>query len=191
MLKKLTLSADAKLSFLKQFRDLLIGMVQKLQERSPLKYCLVRSAAAFDPIVMVESKSNASNLFGGIVDAMYEQNRLTCNEGDNAKAQFDDFLATVVRTNVEHFSNFDFSRQRLDEFLTVYLLGVKKYATLFKVFKFVCILSHGQASIERGFNVNSEVLIENLLKESLIGQRLVYDQLRSFNTKISEIPITR
>ena len=124
MLKKLTLSADAKLSFLKQFRDLLIGMVQKLQERSPFKYCLVRSAAAFDPILMVESKSNASNLFGGIADAMYEQNRLTCNEGDNAKAQFDDFLATVVRTNIEHFSNFDFSRQRLDEFLTVYLLGV-------------------------------------------------------------------
>ena len=31
--------------------------------------------------------------------------------------------------------------------------------------------------------------MENLPKESLIGQRLVYDQLRSFNTKISEIPI--
>ena len=99
MLKKLTVSADAKLTFLKQFRDLPIGMVQKLQERSPLKYALVRSAAAFDPIVMVESESNASNLFGGIVDAMVEQNRLTCNEGDNAKDQFDDFLASVVRTD--------------------------------------------------------------------------------------------
>ena len=32
---------------------------------------------------------------------------------------------------------------------------------------------------------------ENLMKESLISRRLVYDQLRSFNTKISEIPITR
>ena len=41
MLQKPTLSADSKLSFLKLFYDLLIGMVQKLQEHSQLKYALV------------------------------------------------------------------------------------------------------------------------------------------------------
>ena len=191
MLKKLALSVDAKASFMKQYRNFLIGMVQKLQERSPLKYALVRCAASFDPMMMVEYPTQASTLFGGFVDVLFDQKRITCSEGDDAKAQFDDFLVSVVRPNSDIFSKFDYTKQRLDEFMTVYLVGQKKYALLFKIFKFVCVLSHGQASIERGFNVNSEVLVENLLQESLISQRIVYDQLRSYEAKIPDIPITR
>ena len=191
MLKKLALSADAKASFMKEYRNLLIGMVQKLQERSPLKYAIVRCAASFDPVKMAEYPAEASTLFGGLVDALFDQKRITCREGDDVKLQYENFLVSVVRPNTDIFSKFDFTKQRLDVFLTVYLLGEKKYALLFKVFKFVCVLSHGQASIERGFNINKEVLVENLQQESLVSQRIVYDQLRSYDVKIHEIPITR
>ena len=56
---------------------------------------------------------------------------------------------------------------------------------------FVFILSHEQASTERGFNVNGEVLIENLAEESMISQRLVYDQLKVTEKKMHEIMIPR
>ena len=59
------------------------------------------------------------------------------------------------------------------------------------MFQFVCVLSHGQASIERGFNINKDIFIENLSQESLIGQRIVYDHIKSFDGKLHNFPITR
>ena len=75
--------------------------------------------------------------------------------------------------------------------MCTHLVGNVKYRLLFKVFQFVCILSHGQASIERGFNINKDVLVENLSQQSLIAQRLVYDRIKSFDGKIHDIPITQ
>ena len=37
------------------------------------------------------------------------------------------------------------------------------------------MLSHGKADFERGFNTNSELLVENLKELSLISQRIVVD----------------
>ena len=75
----------------------------------------------------------------------------------------------------ESFDGFEYEAPRVDEFLSVYLIGQKKYALVFKIFQYVCVLSHGQASIERGFNVNKVVVVEHLANESLVAQRLVYD----------------
>ena len=41
---------------------------------------------------------------------------------------------------------------------------------------FVFILSHGQGKIERGFNINVDLLVENLTS-SIVTQRRVYDYL--------------
>ena len=75
--------------------------------------------------------------------------------------------------------------------MIVYLAGNVKFKLLFKVFQFVCVLSHGQGSIERGFNINKDILIENLSQESLIGQRIMYDHIKSFDGKLHNFPITR
>ena len=52
------------------------------------------------------------------------------------------------------------------------------------------ILSHGQATIERGFNINKEVVVENLAKESIRCQRVVYDFLKGVE-KLNEVNIPR
>ena len=51
-------------------------------------------------------------------------------------------------------------------------------------------LSHGQASVERGFSVNKELLVENLMEESIKSQRMGYDHICSADKPITEIPIT-
>lgn len=191
MLKKLGLSIGAKTSFLNQYRDFLIGMVEKLQERCPLKFAIVRCAASLDPVKMADNPTQALQLFEGLVDVVFNHGRITANEADSAKAQFECFLNDVVRPHKDAFRKFDFKESRLDEFFALYMVGEKRYVRLFKIVKFVCVLSHGQAPIERGFNVNKEVQVENLMKESLISQRIVYDQLRSSESKIHEIPIPR
>ena len=162
-----------------------------MQERSPLKHSIVRNAAAYDPVQMATEPRSASLMFGGFVDTLFDHDRLTSSEADDAKSQFDEFLDNVVVANKDSFTSFDFKSQRLDEFLTVYLVGVTKYALVYQIFQFACILSHGQASIERGFNVNKDVIVVHLAKESLVAQRLVYDQVKAYNGKIHEFPITR
>ena len=41
----------------------------------------------------------------------------------------------------------------------------------------VLILSHGQASVERGFSINRQVMVENLKERSFIAQRTIHDHL--------------
>ena len=58
------------------------------------------------------------------------------------------------------------------------------------VCKIVFTLSHGQSQFDRGFNVNKEILVENLKEESLKGQRIVYDHIQSENIKLQEFKLT-
>ena len=43
----------------------------------------------------------------------------------------------------------------------------------------VLTLFHGQASVERGFNINKAVLQPNLMNKSLTSQKLVYDHMKA------------
>ena len=56
--------------------------------------------------------------------------------------------------------------------------------------KFVCILSHGQASIEKSFSFKNVILEEFLTTKSLIAQRIVLDHMISNDSKPEPIMIT-
>jgi len=58
ILKELKFTIGQKLTFRKEFRALLIGLVRKMQERSPLSFALVRSAAYLNPFDMACKKKN-------------------------------------------------------------------------------------------------------------------------------------
>ena len=69
---------------------------------------------------------------------------------------------------------------RLDD----YLLMIKKedlfpYSVEFEEFlEIIFILFPSNSEVERGFSVNGECLVPNLLEDSLIAQRVVYDSIR-------------
>lgn len=44
-------------------------------------------------------------------------------------------------------------------------------------------MSHGNTDVERGFNMNKELLVEIMQEESLISQRITYDHTKSKNTE--------
>ena len=58
------------------------------------------------------------------------------------------------------------------------------------VFKLLLCLSHEQASVERGFSVNSNLLVENMHEDSLIAQRIVYDHVKSLKLEAYEVKVT-
>ena len=59
-----------------------------------------------------------------------------------------------------------------------------------KVFIIIFTLSHGQAAVERGFSVNSELLVENLQEKILVPTRFMYSSVKSDANHFSELSFT-
>ena len=78
----------------------------------------------------------------------------------------------------------------LDGFFMIFL-GHSCYSALVDIFRFVLILSHGQAAIERGFSMNKKIWVENLAEETLIGQSIVLDLITVSDYNSHTVPLTR
>ena len=65
------------------------------------------------------------------------------------------------------FSSFKSGEDRLDSFLSEILQMQVEYQDLWLTVQLLLTLSHGQATVERGFSVNKEVLTPNLQEVSL------------------------
>ena len=50
-------------------------------------------------------------------------------------------------------------------------------------------MSHGQASVKRGFRIIKSLLVENLSKESLISQGIIYDHMKVNDLQPLELEI--
>ena len=112
---------------------------------------------------------------------------------DNAKLQFWS-LSSAARVKLnKRFENFSENDSRLDDFHYDIIGQDKSYKDLWFVIKIVLIFSHGQASVESGFSINSSIMLENLHEESLVAQGLVYDSVNSVSgiKKIDTIPINK
>ena len=70
----------------------------------------------------------------------------------------------------------------------------KQLAKVWSVIKLLLLMSHGQATVERGFSVKKEVAVENLTERSFIAQRIIHDHIESVvglaNVKISKQLLT-
>ena len=187
-LRDKSIKSDIKKSFMKECFSMVVDILTGLQERSPLKYSIVRNASAISPVNMVSKKEECVLKFQGLVDALYRKKRLNAKLADSCKQQYDEFL-DVQFEHKEKFLQFNYLNDCLDYFLCVYLADEKKYENLFYVCKIVMILSRGQSSSERGFSVNKEILDNNLQERSLISQRLVYDHFTSENISFYEYVI--
>ena len=91
---------------------------------------------------------------------------------DPADLQFQELC--ILATGAPEFKNFDFYKERMDDFYVTVLGEKPKFKELFNVVKLVCIPSHGNATLESDFSINSDVLVENLLEKSVVSQRQVY-----------------
>lgn len=54
----------------------------------------------------------------------------------------------------------------------------------------ILILSHGQASVERGFSVNKALEVENLKEASYISQRVIHEYIK-LSGEIHNLQITK
>ena len=154
----------------------------KLLQKAPLKYKLVHALSCLEP------RQTASNLevcvlrMKTAVKLLDQANRipggaLACEE---VVRQWRSFLENVVATNRVEFAGFVPTAEncRVDTLLYRHLAKKPEYEKLWKAVVKNLLISHGQASVERGFSVKRQLEVENLL-DSFVAQRLIADHVRA------------
>ena len=176
--------ASSKISDLSkmQFRNECIAFMraaaEKIVERSPLKYTMVRSFTCLAPRNIVISRSTSERRMGDLLQKLFEGNQISSLVADRSKVQFSALCSRAETDLKDVFDSYTMHRDRLDNFYTKLLDGQENFVELWSVVKFVMILSHGNASVESGFSINGDMLVENMHEESLIAQRQVYDAVK-------------
>ena len=166
LLKHLNLQPEKKISFLKECVEMLKATVCKIQERCPLKYSICINSSCLSPVKMIQNRQVCIRKFTYLVDKLYEGKWLDGFESEQEKKECKDSLVSVHHELTDKFNSFDYNKERLDEFLKVFLYKNKKYLHLWKVCLFIFTMFHGQSSVERGFSVNKELLVTNLTQHN-------------------------
>ena len=102
-----------------------------------------------------------------LLTILHEAKLIGVSISDPADLQFQE-LCTLA-TGASELKNFDFYEERMDDFYVTVLGEKPKFKELFNVVKLVCILPHGHTTVESGFSINSDVLVENLLEKCVVA----------------------
>lgn len=105
--------------------------------------------------------------------------------GDTILQQFDATLSVECRH--EDFISFQPMQKRPDVFLHGFIS--KAYPELWEFCQKLLLLSHGQASVERGFSVNKEIETKNMQENTLVAHRLICDYV-AIHGGVTRVPLT-
>ena len=97
-------------------------------------------------------------------------------ECDELLSKYKVFLVQMKQDHAVDFRDFTPDSRRLDTFLGNYML--------WDFFKMLLTISHGQASVERGYSVNKDMLIENLHKKTR-----VHDSISTLEDHFTKLPL--
>ena len=152
------------------------AIVLKLQEKSPLKFELVRNLSCLNPHLMA-NKETSKRKMKMTLQCLQTARRLKHEECDQALQEYDMFLDEAVSKLSP--SEFNLRTQRLDTWLHSAMANKPQYQMLWAVTQKLLLLSHGQAVVERGFSFNKEVMADNLSQVALKARRVVMDHVHS------------
>ena len=137
-----------------------------------------------DPRIFIAKKETSAEKLTCILHIMSEDGRISDNECDKVMLQFNHFHDNSLTADSEAFKGFSMETGRVDTFYFDRLSNKADFKELWKVVKLLLALSHGQATVERGFSSNKEVMVENLAQHSLVAQRVICDHVRSVNHRL-------
>lgn len=160
----------------KETKEFLVTALTKLLEKCPLKYTLVRNLAWLDPQKIKEKPSLCEKQLRLCLQIISSAGKVRENKCDTILNQFRDF-AVICKTSEEASEWPTGAHSRLDTFFHAQLAKEHAFKDLWEIVQKVLLLSHGQASVERGFSVNKNITVTNMKERTLIAQRVIVDHL--------------
>ena len=163
-----------------EFRDnckqFVLKMISKIVKKSPIAYSLVRNMVCLDPANVPTKKESSVAKLTHILRNLVDAGQVSEHLCDPALREYSALFDEVA---VAGTTQFDHTTDRLDTYYQSLLDGKGDYKNLWYVIRKLLLISHGQASVERGFSVNKEVMVDNLSQRSLIAQRVIHDHVRT------------
>ena len=163
----------------------LIALVKKLLLKAPIRFGLVRNLAWLHPLEICHDQERCLEHLGRCLRIVSDAEQIKLSKCDNIIRQYKEFF----RENSANpdFQSFIVGESRLDVLLYDSMANVTEWADLWELTKKLLLLSHGQASVERGFSINKEISVENMTAQTLISQRVIKDHLLNVGgvTKVS------
>ncbi|KAJ4934609.1 hypothetical protein JOQ06_007395 [Pogonophryne albipinna] len=158
-------------------KTFLIKLLEKLQNKAPVNQQLMRSMQCLDPRYMAESKEVCLAQMKRILHHLVGANHVEESVCDDILREFSEFCDfAALQAN---FREFEPITDRVDTLLHSTMGANKAFSKVWHVVKMLLVLSHGQASVERGFSINKELIVENQKVASLVAQRLIVCHIRS------------
>ena len=162
--------------FRKECKNFLIELVHKLTAKCPLKYSIVRNMACLDPRKLTD-KEDCKKKMKNVLRCLIDSKRVRETEADLVLEEYITFIQTTAQQNSA--SSFDPIKDRIDTWFFDTLSQKPEYKNLFLLVKKLLLLSHGQATVERGFSYNKEVTANHLSQLTLKARRTVIDHIHS------------
>lgn len=166
-----SVSPKVLLSFREEFRRFVVIFVKKLLDKSPVVYRLCRSMECLDPTVFYNSNPRAVTLFTNLLKALSDANQVDDSSCDSLVSQF-----RAVRDEIGDLT-FNRVNDRVDKYWYSLLSTKAEYSKLWEIVQKVLLLSHGQATVERGFSSNKEIVACNMGEKTLISKRIICDHV--------------
>ena len=154
-------------------------VVCKLIAKAAIQYSLVRNINCLDPRNMMSDHDVSITKFKRVLTTLENAKKVLEGECDSLLELFRQFIMEVSSSCPSEFKDYDPNNDSLDSFLYLHMGQKRSYQSLWKVVADLLILSHGQASVKRGFSVNKQLEVENLQEHSFISQRLLQDHVQS------------
>ncbi|GFO18650.1 AAK AK-HSDH: amino acid kinase superfamily aak domain-containing protein [Plakobranchus ocellatus] len=151
-------------------------------QKSPLRYTLANDITCFNPDTIKRQPEMAQRMLCKLARHLYLKKWITAEEVDQCEFDYQTFS--------EYISSVPYNDERLDEHFKEYG-QLERMPSLQKVINIVLLLSHSNADVERGFSVNKEASVENLLEESLVARRLICQYVSDSGLCMSQVPITK
>merc|ERR1712098_289111 len=152
------------------------------------QYSLTSYVSCLNPSKIIEteeSKNEAITKMEKICNVLVAKRGLKLMDGDVIISEFKDLISEGAKSGwFSSFKRYDVDNEkkekkdRLDEFYHNKLANDKRKRHLWNVVRQLLLLSHGQATVERGFSVNKQVETCNMSEQAHVARRLVIDSVR-------------
>ena len=149
----------------------------------------LRRAAVLNPACLIGmGKDRCVRNFTRLVQQLVSMKILKAKEGDDSINQYIDLLSSS-NTQIL-FENFLEKSHSLDTFYFDTLDIPSKYKDLTRVLEAVFVLHNGQASVERGFSLNKEVISTNMGEMTIRSRRMIKDHLYANSLEPSTVELS-
>ena len=132
------------------------AMCKKLNQKTPFTYPVARALSCLDPRNMAGSPEQCKTMMRRLLSACVESGFVVEADCDEVMQQFDDFIHTCANGELGNVSVVD---DCFDTFLCSRMAA--NYHKVWSICELALLLSHGEASVERGFSINKELVVEN------------------------------